>query len=341
MLRRLVSLASVIIITGCSNGMVFDESSNQTLRKLSDMDFSIELAIEESNPSPIGDVSLNTEPPQAPPTELPSLSQKTSGSCSEGNARILSCLSCQKSEIPSLEAKAGQLLDILEKGCSTIQNNEREGYQPPSRQELYAKLHACSSELYPLTSYDSAQQSNTIAAMAQDQVLIDRMWTNLFYTPPFSDHFELFFGLEIREARYFFCYDETLFSGKLLTSEYWSYAHDRIFEWESNSQAQARDKKIQKIRSQLISCIQKSVVTEPHSATDTENTANEDCSYETFDGYLTEEALTFARSSLAANSKLFYEVLGENGSCGKIDNLNLINANPNLRIKIAAVSCSP
>lgn len=253
----LLGLCIWATLPACNQGMQFTKKPENKFQKLEvdqvGFEAPVDVVSEEPLPPPTGEVPPDQEvelpappvvitpppivrPPVPPPVCTPSHSGAIVGQ------------------------KGSMLLEILERGCNTRQRNERKGYVPPTRDELLAKLNRCGANIYVSTPFTSDKQKNTILGMMGDNPeLINKMWRGLYYTPPYSDHFELYFGLEIGEAREFFCYDGQMFGGVLRTSEFWQYAHDRTWEWENNPEAQARDRAVQKIRSQLVGCVNQSI----------------------------------------------------------------------------------
>jgi hypothetical protein len=131
------------------------------------------------------------------------------------------------------------------------------GYVPPSRAMIQARLQNCNSTNYPATSQNS-MQTQTIQNLMDPQSdhLRQHMFSRYWYTPPYSDAFETWFGLEISEARQLFCYQTGYISGRLNTSAYWQAANQGS-DWSSmpDPVVQQEDAKIQNIRNQLSTCM--------------------------------------------------------------------------------------
>ena len=90
----------------------------------------------------------------------------------------------------------------------------------------------------------------------QTEILRQRMFSRFWYTPPYSDAFETWFGLEVSEARQLFCYQTGYLSGRLNTKATWDAANQGS-DWSSpwNPALEEQDTKIQNIRRQLATCM--------------------------------------------------------------------------------------
>lgn len=170
--------------------------------------------------------------PTTPPTVIPIA--KSQGTCAaDSSSDLTSCLKCVvpplPPQAPQLSAKAQALLDIMTLSCEVTNKSDPSGYVAPNRATLLAKINRCSPTLYPDSTLDSGQQSVVENLRGSSDILRKKMFGKLWYNPPYSNSFETYFGLEIREVRDLFCYQTGGLVGPLLDAGYytapdpWSY----------------------------------------------------------------------------------------------------------------------
>lgn len=165
--------------------------------------------------------------------------------------------------IPS--TKAEKLAYIAYMSCGIPNKSFPRSYSPkqPSLQQILEKVQACTPEAYPETSL------NPIEALTINQ-LIDpknpymrnKFFSCLWYQPPYTDHFETYFGIYSPDILNVLCYgasSKKALEGFDQTTEYVKacLATDYVtcWNWEQDKAAQARWNSVQKIRSQLRKCI--------------------------------------------------------------------------------------
>lgn len=237
--------------------------------------------------SKLTDPIVDPLPPVTPPVIVtPSPVLKT-GVCAP-NESILSCLQCQVPVPPPPPpvplTKALKLAKIMKMACPIPNKSYPDGYTSPSPNDIAQHVLACTADLYPETSMSSAQASTMDRLLNEtDDSLRMKLFHKLWYNPPYSDHFELYFGLEIKEAASVFCLGGEI-SGLLFTSEYAKVVSDTGLydDWLRNPEAQARWRQAQTQRGQLLSCLNKSATVTPPTPTPTPVPKN--CDYESFEG---------------------------------------------------------
>jgi hypothetical protein len=151
-----------------------------------------------------------TPPPIVIPTPVPTpqpVYNTTQGACAnDSSTSVNSCLKCQVPvAAPTLSHKAEQLIQIMTLACPL--NNKAFGnkYTTPTLANNYAKMYRCSPSKYPDSVPDAGQQNVVTKLLAGDATLMNKMFTGLWYQPPYSDYFETYFGMEVGEAIQAFC----------------------------------------------------------------------------------------------------------------------------------------
>lgn len=133
------------------------------------------------------------------------------GDCTKESVDVLPCLSCQITQKPieiPLSIKGSQLLEIMDLGCQILNKSDPAGYKPPSRQSLLKFLNRADSINYPDSAATARQKVSLSKWLANDKNHLSKLFGGLWYQPPYSEDFETYFGLEPKEARYFFCYQD-------------------------------------------------------------------------------------------------------------------------------------
>lgn len=223
------------------------------------------------------------DPP--PPTSSPLLK---SGICQDKES-ILSCLQCENPAQPPPPAaaltKALKLAKIMKMACPIYNRSYPKDYVAPSSMEIDQHLMACTSDLYPETAMTAAQAQTMDQLLNEsDDSLRRKMFEKFWYQPPYTEYFELYFGLENKEAAYVFCLDQEI-SGPLMTEEYITASLDwfHFDQWENNPAAQIRWQKAQQQRQQLLSCLNKPAPLPPVSTSPSVPT-EKICQYQSFEG---------------------------------------------------------
>lgn len=154
---------------------------------------------------PLDPVIVDPPPPVIKPNPILS-----SGACNPDSSTTLT--SCQKCNVPltpppepQFSQKGAAFLNIMEIGCSIPNGSAPAGYVPPTRAELIQRLNRLSPTLYP-DSTMTAQQIDVISRLQGDAKLQKKMFGGLWYQPPYSDHYETYFGVSVAEAVYQICY---------------------------------------------------------------------------------------------------------------------------------------
>ncbi len=207
-------------------------------------------------------------PPPEPPPVIPPPPQKTysefQGICKDGDS-ISSCLKCinphipKPKPVPKLSSKAQKLAQIMALSCPIRNKSDPANYQvPPPYEIIKARLLACHEKVYPDSKVSGDQQQTLDRLLGPDPGMRQKIFSGLWYQPPHTDHFELYFGLESKEARRIFCYQDAGLSGDLMTSEYaieCLNSRDNCWAWQHNPAAQNRWREAQILRTQLKSCL--------------------------------------------------------------------------------------
>lgn len=133
---------------------------------------------------------------------------KTQGNCAaDSSTSVASCVQCQVPVLPPPEPpmslKAKQLMNIMTTVCPI--NAARYGYASPTLADHKAKLNRCTTSIYPDSTPDAGQNDVVQRLLNGDTALQKKMFTGLWYTPPYSDYFETYFGLEVGQAIQVFC----------------------------------------------------------------------------------------------------------------------------------------
>lgn len=236
--KILLALAGLGLSTGCApvefNQMKANTPAIQTITPDPDIVFP-DPDIPLPSPTPVVVVPTPTPvpptptpvPPTPPPTPAPTpvvvvptptpvpppvLSK---GMCAaDSSTRLLSCMNCIVPQLPppppQFSQKGQALLDILTNACQVRNGSDPAGYVPPSRAELLRRLNRLSPTLYP-DSPMTTQQQATIGSLLSSPAAVQSMFGGIWYsgvTAP-TIAFETYFGIEVIEARYAFCYSPT------------------------------------------------------------------------------------------------------------------------------------
>lgn len=164
------------------------------------------------------------EIPKDSPLEIPPvIAQKTftlsNGACaSDSSTQILSCLKCdvpQIKRVPQLSVKGQALLDVMTLACGIANKSDHNNFRP-SREMILNKLNQASETNYP-DSKRTASMELVIQGLTNpnDSSLRQKMFGGLWYQPPYSDAFELYFGLTSSEAKSTFCWNGDVMNGKI------------------------------------------------------------------------------------------------------------------------------
>lgn len=251
--------------------------------------------IELPTPTPTATTTPTPVPPTPTPTATPTPTPpiqvipdpvRTSGICVDGQD-LLSCLKCEVPVVvqptPVMATKAQKLSEIMTMSCPIDNASHPADYQSPSREEIFKRMEGCTADVYPETSLSSTE-ANTINRLLDpnDQYLRQRMFERFWYQPPYTDHFENYFGLSNAEAVSFLCHGGDVPRGPLQTSEYWAASDGDYFGWLFDPAAQARYQQAQVVRRQLQACYDQA---SNYQETPPTPPVQKVCDYKTFDGY--------------------------------------------------------
>ncbi len=148
--------------------------------------------------------------PQPPITVVPKPVQN-SGLCnSDSSTQLLSCMKCivpaNPPVAPQLSEKGRSLLDIVTAGCTVASNGAPKNYVPPTHEELLARMNRLSPNLYPDTVM-TAEQKKIVSDLKTDAKIQRKLFSGLWYHPPYTDGFETYFGVTIGDVITNICYN--------------------------------------------------------------------------------------------------------------------------------------
>jgi len=232
---------------------------------------------------------------------------------------VAACLKCDNPLPPpppapaeTVSTKAQKLAKIMSMACQIPNKSYPNNYVAPSAAQVQAKLLACSPTVYPETSMNP-EQSVTMDRLLDenDPSLRLKMFKGLWFQPPYTGHFETYFGLDGSEAAYVICMGIGHLSDELYTTEraYADRSEGGYEQWLRNPEAQARWRAAQKIRQQLNSCLNKpgTVTSAPPSSPTPSAPAQKKCDYKSFEGKFEKGGLEEIQSLLAAGYKVAVE----------------------------------
>lgn len=219
---KYVFLGSLLSLTACNERLVFSSLDSGSL------------AVEPPPvvvPPPPTPEPTPTPPPPPPPEPPAPVSKISNGVCADDSSTsVLSCLKCDvplnPPAPPQLSRKGQALVDGMAMGCEIRNSSDPVGYRPPTRAEILARLNRLSPTLYPDTAMTGLQRTVVNGLVDTDNsTMRNRLFSGLWYQPPFSDAFETYFGISNAEARYLLCYGSSSTFG--LTSK--SYLHSKAY----------------------------------------------------------------------------------------------------------------
>jgi len=185
---------------------------------------------------------------------------RTAGQC-VGGENLLSCMTC---DVPVVQpptpfaTKAEKLAEIMTSACPIPNGSNPPGYVSPTRDQIFKRVQGCSDLIYPETNMTASQTNTMNQLLSSDPALRQKMFERFWYQLPYSDDFELYFGLQNSEAVQLFCWggNKSLVSGPLQTTEYWqAEGSDQYWQWLFDPAAQARYNAAQVQRKQLQACL--------------------------------------------------------------------------------------
>lgn len=265
------------------------------------------------------------------------LGLRKTGVCSNQES-ISSCLKCEPPLVtpppPRLATKAEKLAKIMAASCPIPNKSYPNGYVSPTPEQVKSRLYACTEELYPETVM-GMHQAATIGSLLDDNnpAMRNLLFSGLWYQPPYSDDYELYFGLTGAEAAYTFCMGQPLNPGPLVTTEYSKAVYGDYDGWLRSPAAQARWNAAQLQRKQLQSCLNKpasapvAVVPPPVPGVV--------CDYKSYEGTFNADALSEISSDLQQGYKIAMET---DLTCSLISVMPSASAYRG-KVKIAAYRC--
>lgn len=201
----IMTLSSVILLSGCMNQFKF---------RANEVNPTTPAPENEATRNPTNDPDIGSPKPEDPvivdpdrPDYAPVVYKK--GECTKDKLDLVPCLSCEVTMRPidiPLSKKAAQLAQIMEKGCTIANKSDPKGYQPPSRDDIMKFLNRGTDKNYPNSVPTARQVFHLNKWLENDRDYLSRLFGGLWFHPPYSEDFETYFGVEPKEARYFFCY---------------------------------------------------------------------------------------------------------------------------------------
>ena len=231
-----------------------------------------------------------------------------------------------------LATKAAKLAEIMTSACPIPNGSNPPGYVSPTRDQIFKRVQGCSDLTYPETAMTSSQSSTMSKLLSSDPALRQQMFQRFWWQNPYSDDFELYFGLANSEAVQLFCWgaSKASISGPLQTTEYWqAVSNDQYWQWLFDPSAQARYNAAQVQRKQLQACLDQSDSYQKNPPPPLKGS----CDYKTFEGLYELGGQAEIQTMLADGYKVGIEA---NNSCRLVTNAPEIGVS---QVKIAGFRC--
>lgn len=324
-----VAFVMIMLLSGC-NKVQFEPGTPEAIDSFANLP-------QTSTPDSSSPVSSTPLIPEMPSSSMPEPiptpvlpPQLKTGTCMNQDS-LTSCLKCELNiQQPLISSKAQKLARIMSMACPIYNKSYPSDYVSPSTDQIWQHVLACNSQVYPETNISGAQLTAIDELLnIENDSLRQKLFKGLWYQRPYSDHFELYFGLENKEAALVFCLNQSI-SGPLITSEYAAVmSSEQFWNWQNDPAAQARWNAAQVQRQQLLSCLNKP----------TSNPINKQpvCDYKSFQGDFQQNGQEFISSMLLAGYKVAVET---KNSCVEINSVPAKNDPQFLGIvKIAGYRC--
>lgn len=133
----------------------------------------------------------------------------TQGSCSINGITVLSCLKCvvpAKKQQPMLSEKAQALFKIMNQACQVKNKSDPQDKSIISDSDRMSYLNRADELNYPTTEVTKSQEKLIQDLSVENSNLVKKLFGGLWYQPPYSDDFETYFGIDIKEAKSLFCF---------------------------------------------------------------------------------------------------------------------------------------
>lgn len=277
--------------------------------------------------------------PVVVPKPLPVLSN---GACADDSSTTLT--SCQKCNVPlnpplppQFSQKGQSLIDVMALGCSIPNKSAPKNYVPPTKAQLISRLNRLSPVFYP-DSAMSALQVSTIEGLKVSQSLQEKMFGGLWYQPPYSDAFETYFGLEVKEAVYQLCYQSTEATftpdntSLLQSKAMLDCTYNQGFGCKESPAYIAGNVYRNQLRSGMIESIQNPYVSP-------KPTPSKKCSWEKFDGLYELGGAEQIAKWLVTSQKISMEAKGAGGRCSLVNSLPAGSDVPTGEVVMSAYIC--
>jgi hypothetical protein len=267
----------------------------------------------------------------------------SNGACAADSSTTLT--SCQKCNVPlnppalpQFSKKGQSLIDILAISCSVLNKSAPKNYVAPTKAELIAKWSRLSPQLYP-DSAMSAFQISTIEGLKTNPVLQEKMFGGLWYQPPYSDAFETYFGIEVAEVVYTFCYQapDANFTpngtSHLLSKQYLDCTYQSSIE----SCRELPDYIAGNVYRSDLRAGMRASISNPYVSP--KPTPSKTCAWEKFDGLYSQGGAEQIGKWLVSSQKISMDVKGIGGRCSLINSLPIGVEIPNGEVILSAYVC--
>ncbi|QDK38284.1 hypothetical protein [Bdellovibrio sp. NC01] len=269
------------------------------------------------------DLGSKLSDPGITPPPVPEISfVKTSGACAaDSSTNVTSCLKCAIPPLPEVKPpmslKATQLMNIMATACPINRAYYGNKFAATTIADHLAKLNRCSPTAYPDSAPDAGQNNVVQRLLGGDSALLNKMFTGLWYKPPYSDYFETYFGLEVGQAIQVFCEQSVPnISGILVPSS--TAPNPYGPRWESGDPMPDMYVKANDYRDGLAYCIQESK-RNPWQPSGAPPVAKK-CSYQTMSGPAGSEVNAQVSAWLAAGFKVGADLKNQ-GLCSAVSSL--------------------
>jgi hypothetical protein len=275
-----------------------------------------------------------------PPVVIPPPVQKAGACANDSSTQLLSCLKCEvpmNPPVPAQFSEKGQsLIDVMSIGCSIPNKSAPKNYVPPTKEQLIARLSRLSPTFYP-DSPMSPEQKSVIEGLKNDPVLQKKMFGGLWYQPPYSDHYETYFGVSVAEMVYQVCYQSPASN---FTPYEGSEIHSKAYMDCMNSSFSCKEKpeyvKANAYRKQLRQGMRESI-SNPYVAPPP--TPAKKCKWESFEGNYEQGAEEVLARWLVSGYKVGIETATLAGKCEMLTSLPTGANKPRGEVKMSGYVC--
>lgn len=238
---------------------------------------------------------------------------------------------------PQFSEKGQALLDVMAIGCSVPNKSTPKGYVAPTKEQLIERMSKLSPTFYP-DSKMSAAQKEVIASLRNDPAMQQKMFGGRWYTPPYSDAFETYFGATVAELVYQICYQspEANFSpgstSELHSIDYMNCVGMGGGNCKEKSDYVAANGYRENLQDAMTESIRNPYVAPPL-------TPAKNCNWESFEGNYDQGAKEVLARWLVSGFKVGIEVGSLAGRCEAVTKLPSGAQEPRGHVKISGYVC--